>query len=166
MTEDNNTKDPVTGLTEAEVKAIEDSWNILYRKEHRKENGFKMIIKLFTVHPASIERFPLFRGKTVEEIAEHPKLPALAMATMYTLASFVDNIHETDLLVELVKKLVVSHIKRGVSSEDFKLMYDVVPAWMKEVLEDECTSLMLSSWGKLLGVVVAVMSDEEQNEAS
>ena len=45
MTEDNNTKDPVARLTEAEVKAIEDSWNILYRKEHRKENGFKMIIK-------------------------------------------------------------------------------------------------------------------------
>ena len=45
MAEDNYTKDPVTGLTEAEVKAIEDSWNILYRKEHRKENGFKMIIK-------------------------------------------------------------------------------------------------------------------------
>ena len=77
--------------------------------------------RLFTVHPASIERFPLYRGKTVEEIAKHPKLPALAMATMYTLASFVDNIHETDLLVELVKKLVVSHINRGVGSEDFKV---------------------------------------------
>ena len=45
-------------------------------------------------------------------------------------------------------------------------MYDVVPAWMKEILDDECTSLMLSSWGKLLGVIVAVMSGEEQNEAS
>ena len=45
-------------------------------------------------------------------------------------------------------------------------MYDVVPAWMKEILEDKCTSLMLSSWGKLLGVIVAVMSGEEQNVAS
>ena len=45
MTENNNTEDPVTGLTEAEVMAVEDSWSMLYRKEHRKENGVKLFIK-------------------------------------------------------------------------------------------------------------------------
>ena len=45
MTENNNTKDPVTGLTEEEVMAVEDSWSMLYRKEHRKENGVKLFIK-------------------------------------------------------------------------------------------------------------------------
>lgn len=160
MTENNNTKDPVTGLTEAEVMAVEDSWSMLYRKEHRKENGVKLFIKwvkyirlhtvyalhiskyyrhlcipisfelflhiifrLYTLYPASIERFPLFRGKTVEEISKHPKLPAHAMSVMYALASYVDNIYDTDLLVELVKKTAVSHIGRGVGSEDFKVSH-------------------------------------------
>lgn len=45
MTENNNTKDPVTGLTEEEVIAVEDSWSMLYRREHRKENGVKLFIK-------------------------------------------------------------------------------------------------------------------------
>lgn len=45
MTENNNTKDPVTGLTEEEVIAVEDSWSMLYRREHRKENGVKLFMK-------------------------------------------------------------------------------------------------------------------------
>lgn len=166
MTENNNTKDPVTGLTEEEVIAVEDSWSMLYRREHRKENGVKLFMNLYSLHPATIEKFPLFKGKTLEEISKHPKLPAHAMSVMYALASYIDNLHDTDLLVELVKKTAVSHIGRGVGSEYFKLLSDVVPAWMKEVLEEECTPLMLSSWGKLLGIVVAVVSGEEQNMTS
>lgn len=45
MTENNNTKDPVTGLTEEEVIAVKDSWSMLYRREHRKENGVKLFMK-------------------------------------------------------------------------------------------------------------------------
>lgn len=45
MTENNNTKDPVTGLTEEEVIAVEDSWSMLYRREHRKENDVKLFMK-------------------------------------------------------------------------------------------------------------------------
>lgn len=82
-----------------------------------------IIFRLYTLYPASIERFPLFRGKTVEEISKHPKLPAHAMSVMYALASYVDNIYDTDLLVELVKKTAVSHIGRGVGSEDFKVSH-------------------------------------------
>lgn len=77
---------------------------------------------MYSLHPATIEKFPLFKGKTLEEISKHPKLPAHAMSVMYALASYIDNLHDTDLLVELVKKTAVSHIGRGVGSEYFKVV--------------------------------------------
>ncbi|XP_048741756.1 globin-like [Ostrea edulis] len=166
MTENNNTKDPDTGLTEEEVIAVENSWSMLYRKERRKESGVKLFVRLFTLYPSAIEMFPQFRGSSLEEVGKHPKLPAHAMSVMYALASYVDNLEDAELLVELVKKTSISHIERGVSSREFKWLTEVVPAWLDETLEDECTALMKSSWVKLLNVVVAVMSGEEQNMKS
>jgi hypothetical protein len=64
--------------------------------------------------------FPQFKGSSVEEVAKHPKLPAHAMSVMYALASYIDNLEDSELLVELVKKTSVSHIGRGVGSREFK----------------------------------------------
>jgi hypothetical protein len=45
MTENNNTKDSGTGLTEEEVISIEESWSMLYRKERRKGNGINLFVR-------------------------------------------------------------------------------------------------------------------------
>ncbi|XP_061186391.1 globin-like [Saccostrea echinata] len=166
MTENNNTKDPDTGLTEAEVCAVEDSWSMIYRKEHRKENGVKLFVTLFTLYPSAMDMFPQFKGNSLEKIAQHPKLPAHGMSVMYALASYIDNLHDAELLVELVKKTAISHIGRGVGSREFKWLTEVVPSWLEEVLEGECTPLMKTSWVKLLNIVVAVVIGEEQNMKS
>ncbi|XP_048742717.2 globin-like [Ostrea edulis] len=163
MTENNNTKDPDTGLKEEEMIAVEDSWSMLYRKEHRKESGVKLFVRLFALYSSAIETFPQFRGSSLEEVGKHPKNPAHAMSVMYALASYVDNLEDAELLVELVKKTSISHIERGVGSREFKWVTEIVPDWLDETLEDECTALMKSSWVKLLNVLVAVMSGEEQN---
>lgn len=105
---------------------LESTVTVVYKTEcnctHQISDDNQYFYSLYSLHPATIEKFPLFKGKTLEEISKHPKLPAHAMSVMYALASYIDNLHDTDLLVELVKKTAVSHIGRGVGSEYFKVV--------------------------------------------
>lgn len=70
--------------------------------------------------PAAQTFFP-FKDVPLSKLREDKKFLNHATTVMYGFQTFIDQIEDVECLVDLVKKTADSHIKRGITFEEFKV---------------------------------------------
>lgn len=151
-------------LTQAEtVKALKESW--AYLESDRKKHGVEIMIRLFTVHPQAKEHFHQFKDVPTEELWKSRSMRGHGTTLMYGIQSFMDQLDDPDCLEDLIRKMVVSHLGRNVTSSEFMLLGAPLLQILDEKLGDKSTATTKEAWKKLLVAIISV-SDEEKQKLS
>jgi hypothetical protein len=75
--------------------------------------------RLFTDFPEYKNHFRQFRELSIEQLKTHKKMQAHALTVMHALESWVENLTDLDILVELVRKNALRHEGRNLSKKEF-----------------------------------------------
>ncbi|XP_002732485.1 cytoglobin-1-like [Saccoglossus kowalevskii] len=148
--------DEVTILTPKEVKAISESWKVVYAK--KKENGVALFIRLFQSVPGSKSLFKNLDGIDDEEkLRNHPRLKAHGFRVMSSVNSLIESLEEGELLVQLLKDLGSSHSKNKVTSSHFDALGPVIIWLLQKENGDSFTPAVKNAWLKGWGVMKSVI---------
>ncbi|XP_052082384.1 uncharacterized protein LOC127720016 [Mytilus californianus] len=150
-----------TAITEEEANVISETWTVLW--SNKKENGIALFVKLFTTYPEAQKMFKEFDGLTIEEVRSNKKLKAHALALMYALKSFLDNLDDPESLEGLVRKNAINHAKRGVGPNEIMWLLPLFLELLDEILEENATELLKKAWTKLFGVLASISLEEVNN---
>ncbi|CAC5401182.1 unnamed protein product [Mytilus coruscus] len=150
-----------TAITEEEANVISETWTVLW--SNKKENGIALFIKLFTTYPEAQKMFKEFDGLTIEEVRSNKKLRAHALALMYALKSFLDNLDDPETLEGLVRKNAINHANRGVGPKEIMWLLPLFLELLDEILEENATELLKKAWTKLFGVLASISQEEVNN---
>lgn len=77
--------------------------------------------RYFRKHPESQQRFSAFKDVPVEELKGSSKLQAHANSVMYAVTAVVDNLDDSECLVEMLRKLGLNHAGHMVTKQEFKV---------------------------------------------
>uniref|UniRef100_A0A1E1WXZ2 Putative hemoglobin-like flavoprotein n=1 Tax=Amblyomma aureolatum TaxID=187763 RepID=A0A1E1WXZ2_9ACAR len=149
--------DPKTGLTPREKGLVRDTW-ALVRKDV-KANAIAIFLTLFQRHPEYQKLFSGFADVPPEALSTNPRLGAHAMSVAYAITSLVDTLDDADCLVELVRKIAISHSRRPVTVTNFEHTMAVIVDTLKDRLGGKMTPAATAAWEKTLKVVVNVVAD-------
>lgn len=149
--------DPKTGLTPREKGLVRDTW-ALVRKDI-KANAIAIFLTLFQRHPEYQKLFSGFAEVPPEALSTNPRLGAHAMSVAYAITSLVDSLDDAECLVELVRKIAISHTRRPVTVTNFEHTMVVIVDTLKERLGGKMTPAAVAAWEKTLRLVVTVVAD-------
>ncbi|XP_029823460.1 globin [Ixodes scapularis] len=149
--------DAKTGLTPREKGLVRDTW-ALVRKDV-KANAIAIFLTLFQRHPEYQKLFSGFADVPPEALSTNPRLGAHAMSVAYAITSLVDSLDDAECLVELVRKVAVSHTRRPVSVTHFENLTVVIVDTLKERLGGKMSPAAVAAWEKTLRLVVTVTAD-------
>lgn len=141
---------------------MQDTWAMVYKD--KIQNGTDLFIMLFTAFPEYKDHFKQFVDLSVEELKTHKKMKAHALTVMHALQSWVENLTDLDVLVELVRKNALRHEGRGLAKKQFHDLYAMMPRYLAEKLGDEWTPPVQEAWTAVVGVMSSVTDgaiDEE-----
>ena len=83
---------------------------------------------------------------------------------MYAITMLVDNIDDTEVLVEMLQKLSKNHARRKITVEHFERLQTTLVGLLKDKLG---TTLMndeaVNAWAKTYGVIVSVVKPGLEN---
>ncbi|XP_053377552.1 hemoglobin-3-like [Mercenaria mercenaria] len=152
-----DTQDSVTltGLTEEEMKAVQDSWTKL--ASSWKKTGVEFFIRLFQKYPVTKTFFKTFNGMSIEEIRTAPKMRAHAANFKLGMTSFVDNLDDMDCLIVLLQKLTANHFRRQIKAEQFQDAFTLFVELAREV--SDINEFTANSWKKTLNIVAKVIAE-------
>ncbi|KAK3101356.1 hypothetical protein FSP39_002988 [Pinctada imbricata] len=151
--------DPVTGLLPSEIDVPARKLESTFRKEHRKKNAIELFMILFQDPNNGRDAQNLFaelKDVPTDKLRTNKTMAGHAVTVFHAIDSFMEYIEDSDTLVELVKKQAINHII---------WLIPVIKKLLDQVLEDDCTEKMKSSWEKFLGVLVAVTESCEKEMA-
>ncbi|GJQ73526.1 glob1 [Trypoxylus dichotomus] len=151
-----NDPDPVTGLTPKEKALVVSSWNLV--KKDLTANGVELF-KLFFKHKPEYQNYFPFRGVPMDELTHDPKLKAHAISVMYALSSIIDNLDNSDVLVNLLQKTGESHRRRKIPEESFNVLHKTVLELLQKGLGPKLSKEGLDAWDKTLTVALKVVKD-------
>ncbi|CAG2185801.1 unnamed protein product [Mytilus edulis] len=150
-----------TSITEDEAKIINETWTVVW--SDKKKNGIALFVKLFTTYPEAQKMFKEFDGLTIDEVRLNKKLGAHALALMYALKSFLDNLDDPETLEALVRKNAINHAKRSVGPQQIMWLLPLFLELLDELLEENATELLKKAWTKLFGVLASISLEEVNN---
>ncbi|CAN8030570.1 unnamed protein product [Ixodes persulcatus] len=81
------------------------------------------------------------------------------MSVAYAITSLVDSLDDAECLVELVRKVALSHTRRPVSVTHFENLTVVIVDTLKERLGGKMSPAAVAAWEKTLRLVVTVTAD-------
>lgn len=150
----NNTPNPVTGLTPKEVRLLQSTWSLVQRDP--VGNGIGLFLTFFKNNPEHKNLFP-FRDVPNEDLYKNKTVQAHATAVVYALSAMIDNLENTEVLINLLTKNGQSHAKRNIPPKGY---WDLKLAVL-EVLETELGPKInkegLDAWAKMLDVAFSVI---------
>ena len=76
---------------------------------------------------------------------------------MYAITMLVDNIEDTEVLVEMLTKLAKNHRRRKISLEMFENLKVTLMGLLKEKLGDLMNEEAVGAWDKTYGVILSVI---------
>jgi hemoglobin-like flavoprotein len=86
------------------------------------------------------------------------KLLAHATNVMYAITMLVDNIEDTEVLVEMLKKLGRNHYRRKITVQHFEDLKLTLIGLLKDKLgSDLMNDKAIAAWDKTYGVIVSVI---------
>lgn len=147
--------DPVTGMTERERRAVEQTWSQFVKAN--PEYGVVVFSALFEHHPDYLKLFPAFRGKQLQELEHDAKFRAHGCAVGYQLSSMVDSMRDPVLLDALIRKNATAHLERkGVGPFHFQSLGKVVIEVLKSEEEKTMTPVAVEGWEKLFALMLNI----------
>jgi hemoglobin-like flavoprotein len=156
--------DPATGLTKRERDVIRDTWAIV--KTDIKGHGLGLFVRFFTENPTFLSNFS-FKDIPVSEFKGNKKVLAHAYAVMYALTSLVDNLEDTECIVEMLTKLSVNHNTRGITIEQFNRLGLTIVGYLADTLGPSMMNeAAVTAWKKTYGVIVSVVQQGYDSTAA
>lgn len=74
------------------------------------------ICRLFKDYPQYQPFFKAFRNKSLDQLASSPMLRAHGSSVLFQLSSVIDSLDDVECMVEIWKKVLISHVPRGITS--------------------------------------------------
>nr|AEL88624.1 hemoglobin [Tegillarca granosa] len=136
------------------VKDIRETWEMVSGK---KKNGVVLMIKLFDMEEKAIPFFK--RMGDLSDPWNNRKLNGHGLTLWYGIQNFVDQLDNADDLEDVARKFSVQHTARGVGSIEFGWIKAPLAEFLREKLGDKCTDRHVESWGKLIDVIRAALTE-------
>ena len=100
-----------------------------------------------------------------EELSKDKRLKAHAANVMYYLTMMIQNIDDTEVFIEMVNKIVRSHIRRKLSVEHFESLKKTLVKVLVQVLgELVMNEEAITAWAKAYSVITSTMIREQQQQ--
>ncbi|CAD5122329.1 DgyrCDS10769 [Dimorphilus gyrociliatus] len=153
-----DTLDESTGLRLSQKRHIVSSWSII--EKDLKGNGVELFITLFTMYPETQNMFKRLKNKSVEELRKSAALRAHGLDFNRMLSAFVENLDDVECLVNLIQKVVLSHLPRKIGPDEYLVVAKVFHAFMKMKIGSLYTPAVQESWDIVFGVIHKISVDE------
>lgn len=147
--------DPATGLTPREKMAVRRIWDIV--KADIKQNGIDLLVMLFESNPSHQRHFEAFKDVPLKDLPSNRKFQAHCTSVMYALTSVVDNLDDTECLVEMLTKLGQNHHRHGITRQEFIDLKTTVLKLLTKKLGSKFTCEDEAAWNKTLDVAYSVI---------
>ncbi|XP_054714517.1 globin-like [Uloborus diversus] len=143
--------DSATGITPRQRDLVQSTWKIV--RQDVKSNGIKLFLKFFDMFPDYQLLFKAFANTPRNELSKNVKLAAHATSVMYAISSLVDNLQDTECLVELLSKIGHSHRPRNLNKDHFLHLQETILIFLAEVLGASVMTIPAKeAWKKTLDV--------------
>ncbi|XP_059486524.1 globin-like [Neocloeon triangulifer] len=161
---DLDVEDPVTGLTPRQKNLVRSTWALVM--PNIRTVSVELIITFFDKHPGYYSLFKSFEGLSIADLKTSKKFTAHATTVFHVLASVVDALEDTELLVELCTKLGKAHAGRNVPPSAFEDLKPIVMQVLSEKLGKKLTPSTAEAWDKTLTVAFSLIKKELAAPAS
>lgn len=125
-----------------------------------------LLHRFFTANPSYQSLFSSLKDIPLSEIHGNKKIQAHANNVLYALSSLVDNLDDTECLVEMLKKLGGNHSRRGIEYSMFVNLGTTIVGLLKDKLGSGLMDdFAINAWTKAYGVIISVIKqglDEAQ----
>lgn len=123
-----------------------------------------MIDRFFAENPSYQKLFKALKDVPHSELKDNKKMLAHATNVMYAVTMLVDNIDDTEVLVEMLSKLARNHSRRKISVEMFENLKISLMGTLKEKLgSDLMNDEAVCAWDKTYGVILSVVKPGLEN---
>jgi hypothetical protein len=78
-----------------------------------------VLCRFFEANPSHQKHFKSFKDVPLKDLPSNPKFQAHCTSVMYALTSVVDNLDDTECLIEMLTKLGQNHQRHGISRQEF-----------------------------------------------
>lgn len=114
--------------------------------------------RFFTENPTYQENFKSFKDVPLSELRGNKKLLAHATNVIYAITMLVDNIEDTEVLVEMLQKLSKNHARRQIKLEHFEKLKGTLVGLLKEKLGPNLMNEeAVNAWSKTYDVILSVV---------
>lgn len=111
--------------------------------------------------------FAAIKTVPISELRGNKRLLAHATSVMYAISSLVDNLDDTELLVEMLQKVGTNHARRHITLEMFQNLGNTIVGLLKDKLgPDVMTADVTAAWVKTYGVILKVVEAELNKSAA
>ncbi|XP_056639327.1 globin-like [Diorhabda carinulata] len=142
--------DPTTGLTSREKFHIRTSWAKIMKNP--TESGVALLLLYFKKHPYSKELFS-FKNIPDEELPKSVQFKAHCNSVIHTVASIIDSLDSTDLLVIIIERIGTTHKPRNVTPKLFMELKETMLELFSSIMKKE----EIEAWEKASQVVFTVI---------
>jgi len=146
-------------LTEERVHLVTASWDLV--RKDLKGNGIKFFVAFFTAYPEYQQLFKQLKDVPLDELAQAPKLKAHASVVMNNINALIDNLSQPECVVEILRKIVVTHKPRGITPQHFENLFGVLLSFLASALGDAFTAETKGAWVATAGAVVGIVKSIE-----
>ena len=80
--------------------------------------------RLFETHPHFMKKFKPFENLKLEDLVYNKRLAAHAATVMSAIDSYIENLDDVTVVVEMLKATGHNHQGRGITVEDFQVSND------------------------------------------
>ncbi|XP_033634447.1 globin CTT-VIII-like [Asterias rubens] len=125
--------DPRLPLSARQKFSLEKSWKAVQRS--LEGVGMNALIRLFKQCPDTQDWFPLFTGKTEDQLREDESFAAHANALMSVFDESVENLGDVDEAIKLLTKTGKRHAKLGLEADIIMKFHQPLLKAIEELLD-------------------------------
>ncbi|CAG2114399.1 unnamed protein product [Medioppia subpectinata] len=141
-------------LSDNEIELVKNSWDVV--KKDGKHFGNQLFIDFFTKHPTYQQNFKSLANIPLSELGSSKRLLAHTTGVMYALTSLVDNLDDTEVVVEMLAKTGDNHRRRRLDVRAFDELGVVFIDLLRTALgANVLDGQLLNAWSKTYSLIVA-----------
>lgn len=152
------TNETATVLTRSEEQAVKDTWALVYTNS--RSNGLELFLRLFKQIPHAKGYFEKFKDEPEENLKQSDELKFHVGKMMDSLNVLVGNLGNKEFLVTETQTIARDHKNRSVTSQDFKLVFEILQNMLKDKLGDKYNAATEVSWKKCCDVIWNIVDAE------
>ncbi|CAG2111740.1 unnamed protein product, partial [Medioppia subpectinata] len=142
------------GLTETERDFVRNTWELV--RQDVPGNGSDLFLRLFDENPEYQALFKAFKSVPKAELRYNKRFVAHVTNVMYTLSMIVDNIDETEVLVEMLTKMADNHRRHKSTVQMFVNLKTSLFGLLTDKLgPNVMTADAVNAWDKTYSVIVS-----------